>query len=135
MEREYEYFTHKNGVTILEDDCIFWFDSIETFLDEELNQTSGSSCKYETEEEAKKDYLKEKQESVKKQYTMKDLREYLNSLEDWIWEAGCTTENEKEICVDISNETVTINKLDNSVTSTLGHYNNIHNVVEDLLNM
>lgn len=62
MERDYEFFTHKNGVTILESDCIFWYDSIETFLDEELNQTNGASCKYESKEEARKDYEEEKLE-------------------------------------------------------------------------
>ena len=59
-ERDYEFFTHKNGVVILEDDCIFWFDSLEIFLDEELNQTNGSSCKYENEDEARKEYEQEK---------------------------------------------------------------------------
>ena len=63
MERKYEFFTHKNGVTILEDKCIFWYDSVETFLDEELNQTNGSSCMYESKEEARKDYELEKLEN------------------------------------------------------------------------
>ena len=66
MERNYEFFTHKNGVTILEDDCIFWFDSLETFLDDELNQWNGASCRYENKKEARKDYEKEKSMEVQK---------------------------------------------------------------------
>ena len=63
MKRDYEYFMHKNGVTILEGSCIFWYESEEAFLDETTNETNGASCMYENKEEARKDYEQEKLEN------------------------------------------------------------------------
>ena len=136
MKRNYEFFTHKNGVIILENDCIFWFDSLETFLDEELNQTNGSSCRYENEKEARREYEQEKLKAIEIEYTMKDLRSFMNNLEEWQLENF--KENEEEIYIVIGNEDIIINKLTApnvgyTVTSSFGNYNSIHDIVEDLL--
>ena len=65
-------------------------------------------------------------------YTMKDLREYISTLEDWQLES--IEETEEEIYMAMTSEEAIINKKDNTVTSSRGSYNSIHDIVEDLLN-
>lgn len=76
--------------------------------------------------------------SLKIIYTMKDLKKYYEDLKENVsaeeYEAYKPTETEEEIYIAISNEEIYINKQDNSVISTLGNYNSVHDIVEDLLN-
>ena len=71
-------------------------------------------------------------------YTMKDLRKYYEDLKESVsaeeWQEYKPTENEEEIYIAISNEEVIINKQDNTVISSFGNYNSVHEIVEELVN-
>ena len=71
------------------------------------------------------------------EYTMEDLRKYYKDLKkrvtDEEWQEYKPRETEEEIYIAISNKEVIINKQDNTVISTFGNYNSVHDIVEDLL--
>lgn len=64
-------------------------------------------------------------------YTMQDLRKYMSTLDKEQLENY--KENEEEICIIIGTEEIIINKQDNTVISSFGNYNSVHNIVEELL--
>ena len=64
-------------------------------------------------------------------YTMQDLRNYMKDLDKEQLENF--KENEEEIYIVISTEEIIINKQDNTVISSFGNYNSVHNIVEELL--
>ena len=66
-----------------------------------------------------------------KQYTIKDLRNYMKDLDKEQLENF--KENEEELYIVISSEDIVINKQDNTVISSYGNYNSVHEIVEELL--
>ena len=70
-------------------------------------------------------------------YTIEDLRKYYKDLKENVsaedYQEYELKENEEEIYLIIGNEEVIINKQDNTVISSFGSYNSIHEIVEELL--
>ena len=78
------------------------------------------------------DKLEEKCIKLSNELSMQNLRDYMKNLDEEQLENF--KENEEEIYIAISNEEVVINKQDNTVISSFGNYNSVHDIVEELLN-
>jgi hypothetical protein len=71
-------------------------------------------------------------------YTIEDLRRYYKYLKEDVsaeeYKVYVPKENEEEIYIAIGTEEVVIMKQDNTVISSFGNYNSVHEIVEELLN-
>ena len=111
----------------------FWASMIDEFMnDEEYLQECLPFNGVATIEELEEYVLNKVKEYKSKSYTVEDLRNYISNLEESQMEN--IKENEEEIYIVISSEEVVINKQDNSVISSFGNYNSVHEIVEELVN-
>lgn len=110
----------------------FWTSMIDEFMNDEEYLQECLPFSGVTTIKGLEEYVINKVKEYKTMlYTIKDLREYMSTLEEWQLESF--KENEEEIYIAISNEEVIINKQDNTVVSSFGNYNSVHDIVEDLL--